>query len=105
MIKKVMLLKELKKIDINELNNNGFWFDCDTYMTQFKLTKSLKKLISNRKGFFDNAGEELNFVTCEYWVDKNKFVYLLSFEDDVIDITDKISCDFINNIITDLSMQ
>lgn len=98
-----MLVKELKKININELNNNGFWFDCDTFMTQFKLTESLKKLISNKKDFFDNVGEDLDFVTCEYWVDKNKFVYLLSFEDETIDITDKISCDFINDVIVNLS--
>lgn len=100
-IKQQEIKKEVKNITL-EMVMSDCWLDGDTWINwAIKWTDNLRELF---EGFFefDNGAteEEQDYWICiEYWKDEDKIVYLLQCDNDTINISDMIACEYIDNLV------
>ena len=102
-IRKAKVEVELQNVTKEELKSNSYYCDNATFVTTFGLTNQLKALIMDSQTYTDGRSkwEDWVEVTCEYHLDANRFLYLLSYADTVIDITNLLSCDYLNQLMLD----
>ena len=105
MVNKKQLEKELKKVvakDWEIIKGGVWWTDGYTFATHFPLTDNLRKIIYDNNEFWQDVDGVLNAMLCEYWVDENKFVYELTFDTVPVIVTERVQCDFLDEVILQL---
>lgn len=104
---KEMIINELKKINLNDLEKRCWWSCTETFLTSFEPSKTLKDLLIKNEDLktLEQKNGKFECIICEYWLDEKSFHYSLFFENDTVDITGKIECDFINRVLFVLSKQ
>jgi len=86
--------KEIESITKEDVTNY-YWYNKKVFYCEIQINDNIESILK------DIIEDDDCFLIAEYWEEANVFHYYLIFDDDTANVTDKLRCEYLNNLVLD----